>query len=142
MKLIFDQNLSPNLVNRVQDLFPGSTHVHLCGLGKAVDIKVWEYAKAHGFDIVSKDADYGEISLTRGYPPKIVWIRRSNCSTIQIEDLIRRDIEYIRQLDSNPELSIVSIGMEEFPTVRERPAAYKVGKTKVKAGKRKKTGKK
>jgi predicted nuclease of predicted toxin-antitoxin system len=27
MKLLFDQNLSPKLVNRLADLFPGSCHV-------------------------------------------------------------------------------------------------------------------
>ena len=30
MKLLFDQNLSPKLVNPLADLFPGS--VHHCGL--------------------------------------------------------------------------------------------------------------
>ena len=124
MKLIFDQNLSPNLVKRLRDLFPDSTHVHLCGLGNAMDLKVWQYAKANGFNIVSKDADYGEISIARGYPPKVVWIRRSNCSTVQIEELIRRDIEYIQLLDSNPVLSVVSIGIEDSPIAHETPAVY------------------
>lgn len=32
MKLIFDQNLSPKLVNRLVDLFPGSSHVQTEGL--------------------------------------------------------------------------------------------------------------
>ncbi len=27
VKLLFDQNLSPKLVNRLADLFPGSSHV-------------------------------------------------------------------------------------------------------------------
>ena len=32
MKLLFDQNLSPKLVNRLADLFPGSGHVQSVGL--------------------------------------------------------------------------------------------------------------
>ena len=126
MKLIFDQNLSPSLVKRLQDHFPHSTHVHYCKLGKAMDIKVWEYAKTHGFNIVSKDADYAEITMARGFPPKVIWIQRSNCSTNQIEDLIRRDIDYIRLLDSNPDLSVVSIGIERYPSAQEPRAVYKV----------------
>jgi predicted nuclease of predicted toxin-antitoxin system len=109
MKLIFDQNLSPKLVEKLKDLFPDSTHVHLSGLGKALDIEVWQFAKTGGFTIVSKDADYGEMSMALGYPPKVVWVRRGNCSTIEIEQLIRRDSEFIQQLDSNPDLSVISI---------------------------------
>jgi len=109
MKLIFDQNLSPKLVEKLKDLFPDSTHVHLSGLGKAMDIEVWQFAKAGGFTIVSKDADYGEMSMALGYPPKVVWVRRGNCSTTQIEQLIRRDSEFIQQLDTNPDLSVISI---------------------------------
>ena len=109
MKLIFDQNLSPKLVERLKDLFPDSTHVHLSGLGKAMDLDIWEFAKAGGFTIVSKDADYGEMSMALGFPPKVLWIRRGNCSTTQIEELIRRDYAFIQQLDSNPVLSVISI---------------------------------
>jgi predicted nuclease of predicted toxin-antitoxin system len=32
MKLLFDQNLSPRLVNRLSDLYPDSNHVYLLGL--------------------------------------------------------------------------------------------------------------
>jgi len=74
-----------------------------------MDFDVWRFAKAGGYTIVSKDADYGELSLTLGYPPKVIWVRRGNCSTAQIEELIRRDFEFINQLDSNPDLGIVSI---------------------------------
>jgi len=31
MKLLFDQNLSPRLVERLTDIFPDSTHVYLKG---------------------------------------------------------------------------------------------------------------
>ncbi len=44
MKLLFDQNLSPKLVNRLADLFPGSIHVLSVGLDCADDDRIWEYA--------------------------------------------------------------------------------------------------
>ncbi|MBI3980262.1 MAG: DUF5615 family PIN-like protein [Chloroflexi bacterium] len=37
MKLLVDQNLSPHLVRRLADLFPGSSHVSLVGLERASD---------------------------------------------------------------------------------------------------------
>jgi len=38
--LLFDQNLSPRLVERLADLLP-STHVSLVGLERASDQELW-----------------------------------------------------------------------------------------------------
>jgi len=37
VKLLFDQNLSPALVGRLGDLFPGSVHVWTIGLDAVPD---------------------------------------------------------------------------------------------------------
>jgi len=39
--------------------------------------------------IVRKDSDFNDILLLRGCPPYVVWTRRRNCSTDEIESLIR-----------------------------------------------------
>lgn len=70
MKLLFDQNLSSRLVQTLQDLYPGSTHVKDVGLESADDALVWEYAKAQGFAITSKDFDFWQFSFTLGQPPR------------------------------------------------------------------------
>ncbi len=54
MKLLFDQNLSPKLVDRLADMFPDSTHVSLKGLDHATDDEVWKWALEHGFTIVTE----------------------------------------------------------------------------------------
>ena len=59
MKLLFDQNLSPKLVNQLADLFPNSIHVQDAGLDTAEDTEVWDYAYTNGYLVVSKDADFG-----------------------------------------------------------------------------------
>ncbi|MCC6745088.1 MAG: DUF5615 family PIN-like protein [Acidobacteria bacterium] len=56
MKLLFDQNLSFRLTARLENLFPGSEHVRSAGLASADDAIIWEYARQHGFAIVSKDS--------------------------------------------------------------------------------------
>ena len=89
MRLLFDQNLSPILKAALMDLFPGSLHVRDIGLETADDVDVWEYAKDHGFMIVSKDSDFRQLSFALGHPPRVVWIRRGNCSTSQIESILR-----------------------------------------------------
>ena len=58
MKLLFDANLSPKLVGRLGELFPGSSHIVDAGLGRFTpDMQIWEYAKANDFTIVTADAD-------------------------------------------------------------------------------------
>ena len=58
MKLLLDENLSDRIIFRIRDLFPGSIHVKAAGLSDADDGVVWEWAKQHGFTIVSKDTDF------------------------------------------------------------------------------------
>ena len=59
------------------------------GLQAADDDAVWAYAAQQGFVIVSKDADFHQRSFVLGHPPKVVWIRRGNCSTVEIEAILR-----------------------------------------------------
>jgi predicted nuclease of predicted toxin-antitoxin system len=62
MKLLLDENLSRRLVPFLQSNFPGSSHVALLGLEQASDRAIWEYARDHDFVIVTRDADFSEMS--------------------------------------------------------------------------------
>ncbi len=62
-KLLFDQNLSPKLINRLADLYPNSDHLDLLGLGTADDALVWEHARRNGFLVITKDADFADLSV-------------------------------------------------------------------------------
>jgi predicted nuclease of predicted toxin-antitoxin system len=75
MKLLFDQNLSPALVQKLADLFPGSTHTEPAGLTRSDDLSIWEYCQREGFVVVSKDNDFGFLAMQRGTPPKAICIR-------------------------------------------------------------------
>ncbi|MCU7934000.1 MAG: DUF5615 family PIN-like protein [Candidatus Thiodiazotropha sp. (ex Dulcina madagascariensis)] len=107
MKLLFDENLSPKLVPALADLFPDSKHVDRVGLGTASDNEVWEYAHQQGFTLVSKDSDFHEKSLLHGYPPKVIWIRRGNCTNKQIEMILRNTAEQIDALLSDPQAAFL-----------------------------------
>jgi len=98
MKLLFDQNLSPRLVTLLADLYPGSSHVHLLHLDQVADREVWEYARQENFLIVTKDADFGDLCVLFGFPPKIIWIRRGNCSTHSVETILRNHFEDVSLL--------------------------------------------
>jgi predicted nuclease of predicted toxin-antitoxin system len=58
VKLLFDHNLSPRLVPALSAEYPGSTHTREAGLERASDQEIWDFAKARGFAIVSKDSDF------------------------------------------------------------------------------------
>lgn len=90
MKLLFDENLSPGLANALQSEYPGSAHVDGLGLGSTEDANVWSYAKENDFVVVSKDADFYELSLVHGVPPKVIWIRLGNCPSERILRVVRQ----------------------------------------------------
>lgn len=96
MRLLFDQYLSWRRTEAVQDRYPQSLHVKDVGLASAADATVWTYAKEQALVIVSKDADFRHLGFTYGQPPKMIWIRRGNCSTREIERLLRRHHDSIR----------------------------------------------
>ena len=81
MRLLFDENLSPKLVDLLEDDFPDSAHVYDLGLGGASDSQIWDQARADGFVIVSKDDDFRQRSFVEGAPPKVVWLQVGNAGT-------------------------------------------------------------
>lgn len=96
-------------MQRLADVYPGSQHVRDFGLGSADDAAVWAYAAAHGLTIVSKDADFHQLSFLRGAPPKAVWIRRGNCSTRDIEEILRGRQADILGFDEAPDATFLII---------------------------------
>lgn len=98
MKLLFDQNLSPRLVDLLADVFPSSSHVQSAGLDRASDEAVWNFAREHGYTIVTKDSDFQERSQIARSAPCIVWVRRGNSSTPDIEAMLRKHADTIGML--------------------------------------------
>lgn len=107
--LLFDQNISPHLVTSLADLYPGSCHVEKVGLARSLDQTVWEYARQNGFIIVTKDAGFTELGFLQGFPPKVIWIRRGNCSTRNIEKILRDNFEAIGRLNDAPAAGVLSL---------------------------------
>lgn len=109
MKLLFDANLSPKLVNRLADLFPNSIHVFDTGLARFTsDDAILEYARSNGFVIVTADSDFLDLVAMRGTTPKVVRLENCNYRTTRVEELLRRNAVRIAGLDrsSQPVLII------------------------------------
>lgn len=102
MRFLFDANLSRKLVERLAEIFPGSEHVSRLGLERAGDRAVFDFAADNGFLIASKDEDFHQLAFLYGPPPRIVWVRLGNCTSEQVERLLRDSTERLAEFDADP----------------------------------------
>jgi predicted nuclease of predicted toxin-antitoxin system len=88
-------------------------HVRDVGLRGADDHRLWDYASAHGFTIVSKDTDFRERSYVQGFPLKIIWLDVRNADTEAIAELLRREAPRIAiaHFDASTELSMLILSL-------------------------------
>jgi predicted nuclease of predicted toxin-antitoxin system len=100
VKLLFDEQLAASLVARLCDLFP-AVHVGAVKLASADDNRIWEYAKLNGCTIVTKDRDFENLAIVRGLPPRVIRLAIGNCSTDEIEALLRRSAVRIADFITN-----------------------------------------
>ena len=110
MRLLFDEPLSEALVDLLDDLFPGSVHVRQIGAGGAPDTVVWELARERDCLLVTKDEDFHRLSVLRGAPPKVLWIRLGNCSTQDVADLLRQHHAAVARFDAQDEATFLALG--------------------------------
>lgn len=109
MKLLFNHNLSPRLINLLADFYPNSQHVFLLGMDQANDRQIWDYATQNNFTIVTRDSDYNDLSLILGFPPKVIWIRRGNCSTQEIRQILQSAKDMIQRLEQDTSIGVLTL---------------------------------
>ena len=96
MKLLFDEKLSPSLINLLAVEFPLCAHVETLGIRGTTDAFIWDYAKQHGFAIVSKDNDFRQRAFVYGAPPQVIWLSIGNAGTSYIAELLRSRVARIQ----------------------------------------------
>ena len=101
--LLLDENLSERLLPLLIDRFPGSSHVRLVGLGGASDSAIWEWARDQAQLLVTKDEDFLDLSVARGFPPKVVCLAIGNASNAATAALLLQQAEAIEQFAGHPE---------------------------------------
>jgi predicted nuclease of predicted toxin-antitoxin system len=102
MKLLFDENLSRKLVPLLHDLFPGSAHVTLVGLGpSARDRDIWNYAQENNFAIVTADSDFLFLANTLGPPPKVILLENCDYPTDVAVRILRREANRILDFEGS-----------------------------------------
>ncbi len=72
MKLLFDQNISFRIINKISKTFPKAKQIKELGLENNTDMQIWTFAKEHNYAIVTFDSDFFDLSNLFGIPPKII----------------------------------------------------------------------
>ncbi|WP_293140275.1 DUF5615 family PIN-like protein [Okeania sp. SIO3I5] len=88
-------------------MYPQSSHLYFLGLDQANDRDVWQYARDNKYIIVTKDADFYDLLTLLGFPPKLIWIRVGNCTTSEIEILLRSRYDNIVALSQDASNSVL-----------------------------------
>lgn len=112
MKALVDENLSPRLVSRLSDLYPGSVHVSHVGLDAVSDTKIWDFAASRGFVILTQDGDFAQRSLLFGAPPKVVWLRVGNCTVSEMVVLLRHAHAAISAFVQDPDAALLTLPVQ------------------------------
>ena len=106
MKLLFDESLSPRLVQLLRDLFPESESALQNGLARNGDRRILEYAAASDFVLVSTDSDFER--LLKQFPDaKVVILRSCDYPTEIAADVLRRNAIRIAELPASHDQLII-----------------------------------
>ena len=110
MRLLVDEQLSEELLTLLRDIFPGSSHVRELGAGGVPDPTVWTLAQERDCLLVTKDEDFHRLSVLRGAPPKVIWLRLGNCTTDDVARLLRRHVADIQRFAEQAEVTFLELG--------------------------------
>ena len=108
MKLLLDENLSRRVVPFILQDYPESSQISLLKMEHSSDKEIWDYAQKHGYTIVTKDADFLDMSLLYGQPPKIIWLKIGNqTKAVMINALLKNRMEIERLLITEDKACVV-----------------------------------
>ncbi len=109
LKLLFDENISYKLCQRLADIFPDSKHIKAFQLEKRDDIQIWAFAKREDFIVVTQDSDFNDISTLRGFPPYVIWLRTGNAKVMEIEKVLRQHYQNIVEIVATGKQGVIEI---------------------------------
>jgi predicted nuclease of predicted toxin-antitoxin system len=112
VKLLIDENLSPQLVEVLSRHYPGTRHVDQLGLRGKGDQEIWDRAARDDFVLVSKDNDFRQLSFLHGAPPKVVWLSVGDAGTRAIADLLLRSGKRLQSFVSVEDESLLVLTLD------------------------------
>jgi predicted nuclease of predicted toxin-antitoxin system len=59
--------------------------------------------------LVTKDADFSDLCMLLGFPSQVIWIRRGNCKTSDIEMILRHHHSDIAALANDSLIGVLTL---------------------------------
>ena len=111
MKILFDENLSYRLVNRIKSVYPEAAHVDQVGLPEMPgDPLIWQWARENNYVVVvSQDADFVDLLDRHGPPPKVIHLRFGNQRVATIAEFLVTKHAMISSFVEDDEYSLLEI---------------------------------
>jgi predicted nuclease of predicted toxin-antitoxin system len=108
MKLLFDMNLSPILVDLMNNYGWESIHWSSVGDPKATDRTIMEWGLKNGCCVITNDLDFGDIlAVTDARGPSVVQFRTQDLSPAHINPILLTVLkQYKRYLESGALISV------------------------------------
>jgi predicted nuclease of predicted toxin-antitoxin system len=113
-KLLLDANLSWRSIDVLKEHFDDCCHVDKIGLIKpARDYDIWEYAKYHNLIIITNDEDFLDLSIIKGFPPKVILLKTGNQSRKVVEQTIISSKSQILEFINYSEFGVLELILRE-----------------------------
>ncbi len=103
MSFLIDNNLAPKIAEVLSEHFAETYHVANLNMDTSEDDVIWQYAKANGLTILTKDNDFEAKSRLYGCPPKVVQLTCGNRKTGEILSILRRKILFLKDFLKDPD---------------------------------------
>jgi predicted nuclease of predicted toxin-antitoxin system len=98
ISLLVDANISWRIIDRLVPFFERILHVNQTELAQpASDIEIWDYARKNDLTILTLDEDFEQLSIFKGFPPKVILLRGRNRSTAELVAILS---SYLIEIDS------------------------------------------
>ena len=110
MNWLLDENLSYRLGKQLANLPVIVRHVSRIGLAMpADDQRIWQWAKANDYLIITNDEDFYRFAGVWDFPPKVVMLRTGNQSTRFLAALLTKHFKDLQWLVNSPENGVLEL---------------------------------
>ena len=110
MILLLDANLSWRLTQILKPYFSEVWHVDSIDLPQpAKDLDIWNFAGKNNAIIISNDDDFYQLSILKGFPPKVVILKTGNQNNQYIAQILIKHISDIYALAESKEYALLEI---------------------------------
>lgn len=110
MTLLFDQNISYQIIKRIAKYFPDALQAGRIGMSQTSDSMLWQFARVNAYVIVTFDSYFIDRTLLVGEDtPKVIRLIAQDKSTENIANLILAKKRTIKNFLKSEDLSCLEI---------------------------------